>query len=81
MPKYIQPIVVGNKRYYAVYSTVVMDFVTPYFPSLELLKKRYPQYRNLKVAREPLRGRIREDGKLEVTMKVYRFDLNDMLKK
>jgi hypothetical protein len=78
MPKYIQPILVGKKRYYAVYSTIVMDFITPYYPSLKALRKAHPEYRNLKVAREPLRGRIRDDGRLEVSMKVYRIDIKEL---
>ena len=55
-----------------VYSTIVMDFLTPFYPSVKALKKAYPEYRRLKVVRTPLRGRVNENGDLEITMTVYR---------
>jgi len=77
MPKVIQPVKVGKKRYYAVYSTIVMDFVTPFYSSVKQLKKMHPQYKNLKVknlfGRNNIKGKLNRDGTISVEMKVYKL--------
>jgi len=78
MPRYIQPVVVGKDSYYTVFSTVTMSFLTPLSPSVKALKKSHSEYRMLKVVRTPLRGRMNEDGSLEVGMMAYVLDLEDI---
>lgn len=78
MPTYIQPVVVGKDRYYAVFSTVTMSFLTPFYPSVKALKKAHPEYRRLKAADTPLRGKMNEDGSIEVGMMVYVLSLEDV---
>jgi len=75
MPVVIQPVKVRNKRYYAVFSTIVMDFLTPFYPSVQLLKKKSPEYKNLKVKNlfgRHISGTLNKDGSITVKMKVYR---------
>jgi len=69
MPRYIQPVKVGNKRYYAVFSTIVMDFTSRLYPDLKSIKKAYPR---LRVRRKTLKGRRLPNGRIEVSMTVYR---------
>jgi hypothetical protein len=75
MPRVIQPVKVGKKKYYAVFSTVVMDFLTPFYKSVRELKKNHPEYKSLKVAnlfgREGIKGSVK-GNRLTVRMKVYR---------
>ena len=79
MPRYIQPIKVGNKRYYAVFSTIVMDFVSPLYPDLESIKRDYP---GLRVKRgKPLRGEKRPDGSVAIYMKVWRSQIGGFKRK
>lgn len=77
MPRVIQPVKAGKKKYYAVFSTIVMDFLTPFYSSVKQLKKNHPQYENLKVrnvfGRRGISGVKNRDGTLTVRMKVYRF--------
>jgi len=76
MPRVIQPVKVGKKKYYAVFSTVVMDFLTPFYKSVRELKKNHPEYKSLRVANLFGRGDIRGSVKgnsLTVKMKVYRI--------
>ena len=79
MPKVIQPLQVGKKRYYAVYSTIVMDFVTPFYSSVKQLKKMHPEYKNLKVknlfGRKGITGKLNRDGTITVRMKVYKIPI------
>jgi len=77
MPRVIQPVKVGKKKYYAVFSTVVMDFLTPFYKSVRELKKNHPEYKSLKVANLFGRGGIKgsvKGNRLTVRMKVYRVN-------
>jgi len=75
MPRVIQPVKVGKKKYYAVFSTVVMDFLTPFYKSVRELKKNHPEYKSLRVAnlfgRAGIRGSVEGGDRLTVRMKVY----------
>jgi hypothetical protein len=76
MPRYIVKInVEGARPLYAVFSTIVMDFVSKFYRSLEDLWRDYPQYKG----QEPFdtfnaRFVLDEDKKpvLEVKYKFYR---------
>jgi hypothetical protein len=75
MPRVIQPVKVGKKKYYAVFSTISMDFLTPFYKSVRELKKNHPEYKSLKVANLFGRGGIKgsvKGNRLTVRMKVYR---------
>ncbi len=76
MPKYIQPILIDGRRYYAVFSTISMDFLTPLYPSVKDLKKAHPEYRRLKVVDKVIRGRFNEDGSIEVYLPVYKIEIS-----
>ncbi|MCW4008523.1 MAG: hypothetical protein NWF09_07555 [Candidatus Bathyarchaeota archaeon] len=49
MPKVIQPVEENGKICYGVFSTIVMDFMTPFYDSLEELKTNHPEYAHLRV--------------------------------
>ena len=73
MPRYIVPVKVGKKRYYAVFSTIVMGFVSKGYENLKEIKKDYP---GLRVKRgRPLTGRYLSSGAISVPMKVYRLQV------
>lgn len=75
MPRYIQPIKVNGKRRYAVFSTIVMKFMSPVFPSLRAIRKKYPK---MPCKRKALSARKRADGSIEAFMKVYRIMPHDL---
>ena len=79
MPRVIQPVKVGKKKYYAVFSTIMMDFLTPFYKSVRALRKDLedePEFKALKVG--DLLGsdaKATIDGKhIIVRMKVFQLD-------
>ena len=52
MPKYLLSITVNvkgkRKRIYAGYSTIVSDWITPFYASLEKLREEHPEFKNMK---------------------------------
>lgn len=78
MPRVIQPVKVGRKKYYAVFSTIVMDFLTPFYTSVRVLKAKHPEYKNLKVYNvfgiKGIKGKLNKDGTIILQMKVYRIE-------
>jgi hypothetical protein len=79
MPRAIQPVRVGKKRYYAVFSTISMDFLTPFYKSVRALRKDLedePEFKKLKVYDLLGSGtNATIDGnRIIVRIKVYRID-------
>jgi hypothetical protein len=58
-----------------------MDFMTPFYPSTSLLRKKHPEYNGLKVfnqfGRNGCTGTLRYDGSLEVATRVIRIAPKD----
>jgi hypothetical protein len=79
MPRAIQPVKVGKKRYYAVFSTISMDFLTPFYKSVRALRKDLedePEFKKLKVYNllgSGTKATI-EGSRIIVRIKVYRID-------
>jgi hypothetical protein len=58
-----------------------MQFLTPPYPSIKELKHRHPEYSRLKVVRHTLRGKINDNGNLDVSMPVHVISIDKSKRK
>lgn len=76
MPKYIEQIRAGAETYYAVFSTVVMDYLTPFYDSVEQLREEHPEYSGLQLAEETVQAR-RVGNALAIIRQVYQINVGE----